>query len=59
VARRREHILLDRLFAAMQARDAKAMAECYHEDAHFRDPVFDVRGDDVKRMWAIDRKSVV
>ena len=49
----RNRITMDRFFTAFQARDARTMAQCYHEDAHFQDPVFDVRGQDVRKMWAM------
>ena len=42
---------LERLHAAFAVRDGKTMASCYHADAHFRDPVFDLRGDEVGAMW--------
>lgn len=42
---------LKRLHAAFAVRDGKIMGECYHADAQFRDPVFDLRGDEVSAMW--------
>ena len=42
---------LKRLHAAFAARDGQTMAACYHADAHFRDPVFDLRGDEIGAMW--------
>jgi ketosteroid isomerase-like protein len=45
--------LIERLYASFRARDAAAMAACYHADATFRDPVFDLRGRDVGDMWAM------
>lgn len=45
--------LIDRFYAAFRARDAKAMAACYLPDATFRDPVFDVKGDEVGDMWTM------
>ena len=42
----------DRFFTAFQALDSAAMMECYHPDAHFRDPVFDLQGsDEIGAMW--------
>ncbi|MBL8298796.1 MAG: nuclear transport factor 2 family protein [Rhodanobacteraceae bacterium] len=38
-------------YSAFQQRDAAAMAACYTPDATFRDPVFDLQGADVGRMW--------
>jgi len=29
------------------------MAACYHPDATFRDPVFELRGADIGRMWTM------
>jgi len=42
---------LDRFFIAFANRDGESMAACYHADARFRDPVFDLRGSDVGAMW--------
>ncbi len=42
---------LKRLHAAFGVRDGKTMGECYHADAHFRDPVFDLHGDEIGAMW--------
>lgn len=42
---------LKRLHAAFAARDGEAMAACYHADAHFRDPVFALRGAEIGAMW--------
>lgn len=42
---------LKRLHAAFAVRDGQTMAGCYHPDAHFRDPVFDLHGDEVGAMW--------
>ncbi len=42
---------LKRLHAAFAVRDGKTMGECYHADARFRDPVFDLRGDEIGAMW--------
>ena len=45
--------LIDGFYAAFRARDANAMAACYHPDATFHDPVFDVSGPEVADMWAM------
>ena len=45
--------LIESLYAAFRARDAKAMAACYHPDATFRDPVFEVSGPEVAQMWSM------
>ena len=43
--------LLDRFYAAFQRRDAAEMAACYHPEATFTDPVFELRGPAVGAMW--------
>ena len=45
--------LIERLYAAFRDRNAKAMAACYHPDATFRDPIFDLKGEEVSDMWAM------
>ena len=45
--------LIESLYSAFARRDAVAMAACYAPDAHFSDPVFDVRGAEVGAMWAM------
>jgi ketosteroid isomerase-like protein len=45
--------LIEHLYASFQRRDAAAMAACYAPDATFRDPIFDVRGEDVALMWTM------
>lgn len=45
--------LLTRLYTAFAARDAATMVACYAPDAHFTDPVFDLRGDEVGAMWTM------
>jgi ketosteroid isomerase-like protein len=45
--------LIERFYAAFARRDALAMAACYTADAHFTDPVFDLKGDEVGAMWAM------
>jgi len=45
--------LIDGLYRAFRDRDAKAMAACYHPDAAFRDPIFDLKGQEVADMWAM------
>lgn len=47
----READLIETFYRALQRRDGAAMAACYTADAHFRDPVFDLRGAEVGRMW--------
>jgi ketosteroid isomerase-like protein len=44
-------ITLERFYAAFAARDGVAMSACYADNATFRDPVFDLRGNDVGAMW--------
>jgi ketosteroid isomerase-like protein len=42
---------LERFYTAFAARDGVAMSACYGDNATFRDPVFDLRGQDVGAMW--------
>jgi len=46
-------VLLDGFYAAFERRDGAAMAACYAPDAHFTDPVFSVRGEQVGAMWSM------
>ena len=43
--------LIERFYAAFQKRDGAAMAACYHANARFRDPVFELEGARVGAMW--------
>jgi ketosteroid isomerase-like protein len=44
--------LVQRFYAAFQARDAEAMAACYHSEVVFSDPVFgELRGERARDMW--------
>ena len=43
--------LIETLYRSLAARNAAGMAACYHPQAHFTDPVFDLRGRDVSAMW--------
>jgi ketosteroid isomerase-like protein len=44
--------LIERLYDALGAGDADAVAACYAVDAHFSDPVFsDLHGPEVAGMW--------
>ncbi len=45
--------LIETLYRALAARDAAAMAACYHPRIHFTDEVFDLRGAEVAAMWAM------
>ena len=45
--------LIDGFYAAFARRDAPAMAGCYAPDAHFHDPVFDLRGAEIGEMWSM------
>lgn len=43
---------LDRFYSAFQQRDWATIGECYHNDAHFSDPVFpDLDANGVRAMW--------
>lgn len=44
--------LLRRFYDAFDARDAEAMAACYHDDVAFSDPVFgELSGEAARDMW--------
>ena len=43
--------LIHRLYAALNKRDAEAMAACYTDDAYFRDEAFDLPNARVRDMW--------
>jgi len=43
--------LIERFYSTFQQRDGAAMAACYHANASFRDPVFDLKGARVGAMW--------
>jgi len=43
--------LIETLYAALARRDGAAMAACYARHARFKDPVFDLRDDEVGAMW--------
>jgi ketosteroid isomerase-like protein len=44
--------LIERFYAAFEARDGAAMAACYAPGAHFSDPVFpDLNGSEPGTMW--------
>jgi ketosteroid isomerase-like protein len=43
--------LIERFYRAFQQRDGAAMAACYHANATFRDPVFELRGARIGAMW--------
>lgn len=42
-----------RLFEAFTRLDSEAMAACYSPSARFSDPVFDLGGSEIGRMWAM------
>lgn len=43
--------VIETFYAAFARRDGVAMAACYAADAHFHDPVFNLRGNRVGAMW--------
>ena len=44
--------LIHTFYDAFGRKDYAAMADCYHPDIHFSDPVFeDLYGDEAKAMW--------
>ncbi len=43
---------IERFYAAFQQRDWATMGACYHDDAHFSDPVFpELDSKEVRAMW--------
>jgi ketosteroid isomerase-like protein len=45
-------LLLRQLFTALDRRDARAIIDCYHPDATFRDIAFDLHGkSEIATMW--------
>jgi ketosteroid isomerase-like protein len=45
--------LIDGFYASFRKRDGAAMAACYHPDATFADPIFEVKGPQVAAMWTM------
>lgn len=46
--------LITEFYRSFQARQAQAMADCYHPDAIFSDPAFPrLQGAEIGRMWAM------
>lgn len=43
--------LIESFYTALGARDAEAMAACYHPEVHFTDEVFDLHGQEAGAMW--------
>ncbi|GAA0740268.1 nuclear transport factor 2 family protein [Ideonella azotifigens] len=43
--------LATRFYDAFTRRDGIAMQACYHPQAHFTDPVFDLHGAEIGMMW--------
>lgn len=44
--------LIDDFYSAFARRDGRAMADCYHPEASFTDPVFpDLGAEEVRAMW--------
>ena len=44
--------LIEKFYTAFSRHDASAMAECYHADIQFQDPVFGkLKGNEVAKMW--------
>ena len=44
-------VVIERFYHAFQQRDGAAMASCYHAQATFRDPVFELDGERIGKMW--------
>jgi ketosteroid isomerase-like protein len=45
--------LVEHFYGSFKRRDGAAMAACYVPDAEFRDPIFDLKGEDVGAMWTM------
>ncbi len=45
--------LIETFYRSFAARDAAAMAACYHPEIHFTDEVFDLHGADAAAMWSM------
>jgi len=43
--------LISDFYTAFQRRDHQAMAACYHPEARFCDPVFELQGQEIAAMW--------
>lgn len=43
--------LIDSLYDAFSRGDGLAMAACYAPDATFKDPLFDLKGEEIGAMW--------
>lgn len=44
--------LIHKFYKAFQERDAEAMAQCYHDEVVFSDPVFtNLKGEEARNMW--------
>lgn len=43
--------LIESFYAAFKNKEFKKMAECYHEDAYFRDEAFELKGLYIGAMW--------
>jgi hypothetical protein len=48
---RENRALIERFYHAFQQRDGATMAACYHANAKFRDPVFELEGGRIGAMW--------
>jgi hypothetical protein len=46
-------MLIDDFYSAFQRRDAAKMAASYHRGATFRDPVFELSGAKIGKMWTM------
>lgn len=46
--------IIHKLYSALQTVDYEGMIRCYHPDATFRDPVFDLKSkDEIAGMWTM------
>ena len=45
--------LITSFYQAFQDLDAATMADCYHPEATFKDPAFELQGAEIGQMWAM------
>ena len=45
--------ILNKFFSSFQKKDYKCMIDCYHPEIHFKDEVFNLKGQKAKAMWHV------
>lgn len=43
--------LIEKFYQAFQQKDHQTMADCYHNEAYFRDEAFELTGSEIGAMW--------